>query len=150
MQPFHLRKRSVQALRSSELDTLYEALLLGYQRLDQGALADPSRAPEVTSQGDLVFPKGWDLSETQHLLQAAPRTLWLLSKSKLVPVSELEVLQMMRLAGIVLEQPKAEVARVQHVEVDRSVNFLRMIVSQPRFVPKPPEKARTVKIGGDE
>lgn len=150
MQPFHLRKKSVGAVRSSELDQLYEALLLGYQRLDHDALGDPSRAPTVTAEGDLVFPSGWDISETQYLLHAAPRTLWLLAQAKLVPVSELEALQMMRLAGIALDQPKPQVARVQHLAVDSSVNFLRMVVQQPRFVPKPTDRARVIKIGGEE
>lgn len=150
MQPFHLRKRGVDAVRSSELDGLYEALLLGYQRLDRNSLDDPSRAPDVTSEGDLVFPKGWSLSETQYLLHAAPRTIWLLAQAKLVPITELEVLQMMNLAGITPEQPKLQVAKVQHQEVDRSVSFLRMVVTQPRFVPKPTDRARVVKIGGEE
>jgi hypothetical protein len=150
MQPFRIRKDKVSSSSDTELPLLYEALVLGYQRLDRKSLSDPSAAPEVAPQGDIIYPKGWQASDAQYLLQTAPKTLWLLSRARLIPVPEIEVLRALHAAGIVLEPPKAVVANVQHVAGENSVNLLRMLVSQPRFVPKAPPKAKIFKIGGDE
>jgi hypothetical protein len=88
--------------------------------------------PDTNEENDLIYPEGWRLENTKNLLDASPRALWLMAKGGLIPMNEMEALQIITDSGRRFDRATPPIAQVTSIGNSKSLMLLRLNRRDPR------------------
>jgi len=147
MNPFVIRREDVvRNAGDCALLEVFDATVKKNASVPRSKKAD--HLPDVGPQGELIYPMGWQVENTQNLLAASPRAFYLMAKGGLIPVSARSALSLILRSGRSFERPNPPVAQVEHVDAESSESLMLM---QLRFrkrgdhpVPNPATPRRVI------
>jgi len=133
--PFVIRRVDVAAVLGTcnlidIFDRSREANRIGL-RLDGSAL--PGGAPKEAPEDTIVLADGWTEKNTNNLIAASPRALWLMARAGLIPLSETQALEAILASGKRIERQRFPVAKVQTVQAPIMMLRMRAFGRGPRM-----------------